>query len=122
MVPAYLVLPPLVRPSPDGLAISILGALAFVLAATTVVLIALGRADEIQGVLTATVPWLPGALAAAVVGLVLLDQPAPTAIALGVLLTAAGWLIVGFLFSTYARIENAQPQNFDQLRGRVTGD
>jgi hypothetical protein len=78
------------------------------------------RQDAMEGVLTTTTPWLPGAIAVVVVALFLFGQPAPYAIGYGLLITALLFLAVGVFLNQYARIDRAQARNYAELVDRAT--
>ena len=118
---ATQVVPPLIESNPQGATVLALAMIAAVGAAGILALRATAeRRGAIEGVLSTLAPWLPGALAVGIVGPFLLGQSASSAIAIGVIATAVGWLVIGFLFAEHARADTAQPRNYATIVDRFT--
>jgi len=121
VVIASFVVPPFIAANPQAaIAVPIGTAILVGLGALIALRATRDQQGAVEGVLTTTAPWLPGALAVAIVSLFLLGQPAPYAIGAGLLITAVGWLAIGFLFTQYARVDTAQSRNYAELIDRFT--
>ncbi|HKW77541.1 MAG TPA: hypothetical protein VJQ09_00500 [Candidatus Limnocylindria bacterium] len=117
---AYLVLLLVRQASPEAaIAAAIVAGAAIAFVAAFALRGVREKQDAIEGILTTSAPWLPGTLAVAIVALFILGLPAPWAIGIGLVVTAIGFLAVGFLLSGYARIDNAQPRNYAELLDRT---
>jgi len=119
MVIYVVVLPALHVASDSRLVGAVLGALAVMLAAGTTFRATRQREDDVQGILAATAPWLPGALAVAIVALFLLGQSAAYALGIGTLFALVAWLAIGITFRKYASVDQAEPRNRAALDDRL---
>jgi hypothetical protein len=119
VVVAAFIIPPLVTANPQAtIAVPVVVALVLAVAAAAALRASQDQQGAVEGLLAAMAPWLPGAIAVTVVGLFLLGQSAPYAIGVGLVTTAVGFLAVGFLFTQYARVDSAQPRNYNTLKDR----
>lgn len=118
---AVFIVAPLVEANPQAGVVVPVG-VAVTLAAGAAIALRATREDQgaVEGVLVKLSPWLPGALGLTIITLFLLGQSAAYATGVALVTTAVAWLAIGFLFSQYARVDNAQPRNYAELSDRWT--